>query len=105
MTTINSYHREHPVYAEQDENGVWSIWKYMDGTLIKNTRERDCPRCGKAFSKEEHDKCIANLPNVKFACCGHGVEDGYAKLDNGKVITFNTNYDKDKIIELINEHL
>ena len=31
-----------------------------------------CPHCKQDKVEGEHDPCIANLPGVKFACCGHG---------------------------------
>lgn len=35
-----------------------------------------------------HDPCIANLPGVAYACCGHGAEPGYIHFYNGRVIYF-----------------
>jgi len=29
------------------------------------------------------DPCLGVLPGVKFACCGHGVVDGYLFFENG----------------------
>jgi len=34
-----------------------------------------CPRCGRMPTAEGHDACIANLPGIINACCGHGVKD------------------------------
>ena len=99
--TIWTFHRGHGIQARKDSKGVYSIWEYPDGTSIKN--ERPCPRCGNPATKEGHDHGISNLPEVKYACCGHGVEDGYVKLYNGKVIRFNTNYTREEIINLINQ--
>lgn len=45
-----------------------------------------CPLCGKMSTDERHDHCIANLPGVKFACCGHGIRDAYVVFDNGLVL-------------------
>ena len=48
---------------------------------------RDCPKCGlnpKDFNG--HDPCIADLPGVRNACCGHGVEPGFIQFDNGMFI-------------------
>ena len=101
---ITSNHRGHKIYVEQDKKGVYSIWKYLDdGTNIKN-KVRPCPRCGNLPSKEGHDHCIANLPGVKYACCGHGVEDGYVLLENGKNLKFNTNLKRKDIIKYIKKN-
>ena len=46
-----------------------------------------CPQCGlnpKDFGG--HDPCIANLPGVLMACCGHGVKEGSIHFENGVVI-------------------
>jgi hypothetical protein len=43
---------------------------------------RPCAHCGLPRSPERHDGCIANLPDVVFACCGHGVEP--AELSYGE---------------------
>jgi hypothetical protein len=45
-----------------------------------------CPQCGEQPSPEGHDPCIARLPGVKFACCGHGVRPGYVVFHGGRVL-------------------
>lgn len=46
-----------------------------------------CVACGAAGpTSEGHDPCIANLPGVDFACCGHGKQPGYIAFANGTVI-------------------
>ncbi len=65
-----------------------------DGLLYSDTSEpvprgagkRPCPRCGELPTPEGHDPCIANLPGVRAACCGHGVEPGYVMFETGHVI-------------------
>lgn len=47
---------------------------------------RRCPACDQPQTPEGHDPCIANLPGVKFACCGHGTKHGYIVFENGTVI-------------------
>lgn len=98
---VSSFHRGHRVYALQDSKGVYSDWRYSDGSKLKEKGDRPCVRCGKMPTEEGHDHCIANLPGVQYACCGHGVEDGYVKLYDGQVITFGTHLKRDKIIDLI----
>jgi hypothetical protein len=51
-----------------------------------NWHDGRCVKCGKPRTKEGHDPCIANLPGVKYACCGHGREDGYICFENGGLI-------------------
>lgn len=45
-----------------------------------------CPKCGEKRRKEGEDACLGHLPGVKYACCGHGEEEGYISFDNGMVI-------------------
>jgi len=45
-----------------------------------------CPECQKYRTNEGHDPCIANLPGVANACCGHGGSGGYAAFEDGRII-------------------
>ena len=99
-----AFHRGHACYADQDQAGVYSLWKYRDDGSSIYDKERPCPRCGDLSSKDGHDNCIANLSGVEFACCGHGVEDGYVKCNDGHVIRFGTQLNRNQIEELIEKH-
>jgi len=55
-------------------------WVYEDGTSIKETHP--CPKCNKLPTPEGYDACIGYIPDVKYACCGHGVNEGYKILNN-----------------------
>jgi hypothetical protein len=46
-----------------------------------------CKLCRQMRTDEGHDPCIANLPGVVFACCGH--KHGYIKFIDGRSIDFN----------------
>lgn len=66
-------------------------WRYVDtDEIVPDVPTRPCPRCKLAPTPEGHDACIANLPGVDFACCGHGVkgERGYIKFSDGRVMRF-----------------
>jgi hypothetical protein len=52
------------------------IWVYSDNKESVE-KERPCIRCGKMPTKEGHDACLGFLPEVKSACCGHGIEEGF----------------------------
>lgn len=58
----------------------------METGLVVDTMDPDCNLCGKKRTKDGHDPCIANLPGVKFACCGHGTDQGYIFFENGTII-------------------
>jgi hypothetical protein len=49
-------------------------------------KDGKCKRCGLKRTEKRHDPCIANLPGVVFACCGHGENQGYVAFENGVVI-------------------
>lgn len=46
-----------------------------------------CAQCGATEpTAEGHDPCIANLPGVANACCGHGQGEGYVMFEDGRVL-------------------
>lgn len=79
-------------------HAVWfdeplGVWRWADTNAkvrrkggVINMAGRVCPKCGLLPTSEDHDPCIANLPGVAYACCGHGVEQGYVKFTDGRVI-------------------
>ena len=56
-------------------------WVYEDD-LSPASHERPCPRCGKMPTEDGHDACIANLPGVINACCGHSVDEPYVMFED-----------------------
>jgi hypothetical protein len=43
-----------------------------------------CPACKQKRGKDYDDPCIAGLPGVEFACCGHGRKgEAYIYFKNG----------------------
>jgi hypothetical protein len=63
-------------------------WFFLDNGEPYNssTFERECPKCGMHRTVEGHDPCLGTLPGVRFACCGHGVTDGYISFESGVAI-------------------
>lgn len=50
-----------------------------------------CPHCAQAQTKAGHDPCIADLPGVFFACCGHNGGGDYGnEFDQGFAIPYLT---------------
>jgi len=47
-----------------------------------------CKKCGMERTQDGDDPCIANLPGVLYACCGHGVWRGYLKFADGRTLHF-----------------
>ena len=70
--TITTYLRGHKVGTSNGRD-----WLYCD-TLAEFDDSRPCIRCGLMPTKEGHDACLGTIPGVRDACCGHGVEEGYA---------------------------
>jgi hypothetical protein len=102
---ITSYHFGHKIYSElipvDDKKLVGSPWRYVDTEeLVDESPKRKCPKCEKNTTLDGHDPCIANLPNVQFACCGHGIQgDAYIKFENVDVYRFSSTEDLYEFIE------
>ena len=88
---IFGFQRGHLICCEGIDN---QQWVYADnGESAKASRP--CVRCGREHAKDQNedwrhdDTCIANLPGVVAACCGHGVEGGYRMYEDGHTEHFN----------------
>lgn len=92
--TATTYYNGNKIYY------IDGKWYYEDGKESKDNY-RPCPKCGK-LPINEHDACIANLPGVVNACCGHGIREGYIIFENGVEIRGEFNeiakYDNDQVI-------
>nr|WP_145401600.1 hypothetical protein [Paenibacillus xylanexedens] len=70
-------------------------WIYSDTKESTMTQHgtRSCSHCKQFCTPEGHDACLGTLPNVKNACCGHGVpEDAYVQFNNDSCV-----YSKDAL--------
>ena len=67
-----------------------------DGSLVDSQAPRPCFGCKLQIQAGSHDPCIANLPGVRHACCGHGLErtplhnnlSGYVAFESGRAMRF-----------------
>jgi len=78
---VSSFHRGHKTITGKDLR-----WRYADTERlvpINPSKERPCKLCGKKPTRGGDDWCLGHLPGVLFACCGHGVEEGYILFENG----------------------
>ena len=84
-TVVTGFHFGHSITW----NGTTGTWHYDDtGENIKEVPWRKCPRCNLPPTEDGHDACIANLPGVKNACCGHGRKGwGYVVFDDNRTYT------------------
>ena len=67
-----------------DENRGWVFKKC---SMVGNVLEV-CPRCCQSHSPNDCDYCLKSLQQTDFivsACCGHGVEQGYIQLADGRL--------------------
>lgn len=89
-TWINGYRA---YYDEERKRWVQTGEKcrtstYQEGEVRSFYRPEDlpCPRCGEGRLDGGEDACLGHLPGVKYACCGHGQEEGYITFENGVTI-------------------
>lgn len=83
-----SIHFGHEIYWD----GKIGQWRYSDThEQIKTSPPRKCPKCNQYPTEDGHDPCIKNLPGVKYACCGHGIQEGYVMFEDRRVIRGNFN--------------
>lgn len=63
-------------------------WRFVDDdSLVSLGESRPCGRCGEYATKAGHDPCIANLPSVMNACCGHGsTREAYVQFVDGRLL-------------------
>jgi len=68
------------------DTGYWSRGHWIEGLEDLAGKDIPCKRCGNLPTKFGHDFCIRSLPGVRYACCGHGEQDGYIMFTNGVTI-------------------
>lgn len=64
-------------------------WFYDNGdeNTCDNYQKLICPVCKLSPTEKGHDPCIADLPGVRYACCGHGdIDHAYIMFDNDSII-------------------
>jgi hypothetical protein len=81
-----SYFRGHPVVCFAGE----ACERYADDLTptvdeAGASVERPCVQCGLLAAPDGPDPCLGMLPDVKAACCGHGVDEPYVLMAHGTV--------------------
>jgi hypothetical protein len=81
-----SYFRGHPVICLAGEAGE----RYADDLTLTvdeagQSVERPCVLCGLRAAPDGPDPCLGLLPEVRAACCGHGVDEAYVVVSHGTV--------------------
>lgn len=77
--TVTGYTRGHKIYYDYDERE----WKYCDNNKPIINEIRPCVNC-KQLPVDDKDYCLRNIEIVS-ACCGHGIEEGYIQLKDGRL--------------------
>ena len=53
-------------------------WYFEDtGLRVCDCEDIACSLCGEPPTVEGYDACLGHIAGAQFACCGHGVHDGY----------------------------
>ena len=66
------YQRGHEIYYDETRQE----WLYSDDHSPASI-ERPCTRCGHLPLSSGEDYCLGHIDGVLYACCGHGVREGY----------------------------
>lgn len=68
----------------QDKDGVV---RYCDDlSELSHSNLRTCIKCDLDPNESDgHDPCMAHLPGVRNACCGHGKDEAYIEFDDGRI--------------------
>lgn len=75
-----SFSRGHSIVQQPNS----SVWVFEDN-LEPCYHQRACIKCKIMATPFEADPCIGMLPDVKFACCGHGIKGkDYVLMNSGE---------------------
>lgn len=68
-----------------DKDGVTRYCDDLSEVTADNLRP--CPRCNlNPTDFGGHDPCMAALPGVRNACCGHGKDEAFVEFEDGRMI-------------------
>ena len=68
---VSTYFNGNLAYSKSEN------WYYCNDSSPVFNNPRPCPKCGKLPTTEGYDACLGYIPNVKYACCGHGKPTRY----------------------------
>ena len=74
--------RGHKAFYDE-KSGKWKFYEQS-----KNTENEVCPRCCQPHIQTDCDYCMKPLRDCNYitsACCGHGVQNGYIVLQDGRI--------------------
>ena len=96
-----------PVYGHFVVETTKGLVYEDDGSICSKDSVRPCKLCKAKVESGGHDPCIANLPGVTYACCGHGLDtaSGYVAFDDGRCMRFSGLTGGTKIREVVDDIL
>jgi hypothetical protein len=73
----------HDIITDKD-----GVTRYCDDLSVLDWGNlRPCTKCGLSPTESGgDDPCLAGLPGVRNACCGHGKDDAYIEFNDGRLI-------------------
>lgn len=84
--TVFAYSRGHKITTVGSCTDA-TDWRWADDGAPIHGNDRPCARCGRMPTINGHDACLADIPDVVAACCGHGVQTSYMILEDGTHIS------------------
>lgn len=88
---ITGYSSGHPIYL--NDKGEWLYQDTNELVTTESMATKPCTKCHIKPTTDGHDACIANLPGVQYACCGHGIEGhDYVKVNDGRRLSLDEYY-------------
>ena len=82
---VTGFVRGHKVFYDEKAK----VWLYQeDKSDVSIINEKPCKKCGRLPTNNGADYCLRELEQTDFivsACCGHGVEQGYIQLADGRL--------------------
>lgn len=91
IMVVTSFVRGHKILYDENIG-----WVFEDGKVVGDVVEV-CPNCCQKHFPTDCDYCLKPLQQTDFivsACCGHGVEQGYIQLADGRLFREVMNDDK-----------
>lgn len=76
---VKSKYRGHEIEVRD------GIWIYCDlNKPVETLKNISCGYCKLSETKDGHDACLGELPNIMNACCGHGnIDEMYIQFFDG----------------------
>lgn len=73
----------HDIVTDKD-----GVTRYCDDlSVLDKNNLRHCAKCGRDPNEYNgDDPCMAGLPGVRNACCGHGIDEAFIEFEDGRIV-------------------